>query len=144
MRAGAILGLLLLFSPPALAEAPPPPDPHGAVLCAWHIYLRVKDIGESCLSDEQSDFKQLLAQSVEKIEAFIMANGPASQKEIDEARARIRADTAMFQHRLGYEVCRPAERDLYRHVEAQGLSAMRDYITKLLAVPRKPVMNPCL
>ncbi|MEJ0076978.1 MAG: hypothetical protein WDO17_16340 [Alphaproteobacteria bacterium] len=140
------LSSILLLTMPAHAQAPavPEPDPHGAVLCSWHIYLMMKNWGDTCFPSERTEFKLALSEAIEKIEAFIMASSPATQRDIERARSKMSSDTAASRRRLGRDACTALDKERYRYSEAQGASAIRDDITKLLAVPRKPVMNPCL
>jgi hypothetical protein len=48
------------------------PDPedmaHGAVLCAWSIYIAIKETGSRCFPDEDSAFKAALDASLARID----------------------------------------------------------------------------
>jgi hypothetical protein len=129
---------------------PPPVDPHGAVLCIWTIYIHLKTIGDRCFPDDASEFPELLNEAIERMDKFIMDNGPATRAEIDESKAKSRAYiandrsicTRSESHPLlgMYEAMQSGTRYLPPETVRE---AFRESITKLLAIPRKPVLNPC-
>ena len=111
-------------------------DKHGAVLCAYWIYLDVQAIGERCFPNDQR-FQSTLAAEIPRIEKFIMDNAPATSEQVGQMRARMRADavgaTCGSSDLAGmYVAMRNREGELHKSVD------------DLLSVPRKPVLNPCL
>ncbi len=108
---------------------------HGAVLCAYWLYLDAQSFGERCFPQD-SYFQATLAGEIARIEKFIMDNGPATQAEIGQMRAHMRADTAAA-------ACDGDVKGFYLTIRRQQakLHSADDF---LLSVPRKPEMNPCL
>ena len=152
---GLALSSYLVSVSPALAqprpaekqqrEVPPPPpmDPHGAVLCVWYIYLEIKAVGDRCFRDDASEFPKLLNEAIEQLDTFIVENAPIARPELEAAKAKY----------LGSRnpVCRPDSKNgqlqMYEHLRDsinRDVAGFRASLAKLLAVPRKPVMNPCL
>jgi hypothetical protein len=133
-----------------------PPDPHGAVLCAWQIYLVAAEVGEMCFPGEDAPLKEVLRESIDEMDAFIIANGPATADQIAEAKRRVHEMTGLSQliarareREPGTPICRSeAFRDVvdfvYERMRKQDTQTLRSEIAQLLAVPRKPVLSPCL
>lgn len=151
---------LLLF--PTLASAQDhqprlePPDPHGGVLCIWQMYLAAAAVGEMCFPGEDAPPKDVLRESIGKMDAFIIANDPATAEQIAEAKSKIHEMTGLSrliaearEREPGTPICRSkALRGpvgfLYERIRRQDPETMRAGIAQLLAVPRKPVLSPCL
>src|SRR5271169_4173077 len=55
---------------------------HGAVLCSWAILLDVQFVGDRCYSGQDVDFRQALSQSISRIDAFIVVNGPSTPEAV--------------------------------------------------------------
>jgi hypothetical protein len=131
-----------------------PPDPHGAVLCVWQIYVAAAEVGNMCFPQEGGHFKDVLRESIEKMDAFIISNSPRTAEQIAEEKRRIFDSTGLSQlmarareHEPDIPVCQSkAFGDalvLYEWMRKQDPQTMRADVAKLLAIPRKPVMNPC-
>jgi hypothetical protein len=112
---------------------------HGAVLCTWSIYLSIQYVGKTCFPGE-TETQSLLAGEIDRIDRFIMENGPATREQVGQRKARILAGSAKLQ--CGNDDSKWLE-DAFRAVKTNpaGLHAGVD---DLLSVPRRPVMNPCL
>jgi hypothetical protein len=148
-----LLMLLLLASPAAQGQPnrqPPESDPRGAVLCAWSIYVSLRAVGAACFP-EQVGFNALLDEMIGRMDRFIVDNAPTTQRELDKGKAALSAETIM-----DFEAGPPdgkrrscgehpgGSAQIYRHMEQQGAARLRAEMDRLLAVPRRPVMNPCL
>jgi hypothetical protein len=119
-------------------------DPHGAVLCGWAIYVQVQAIGDRCFPNDKSEFSMFLNESIERMDAFIIENAPALREEVETAKANLRSQIVDHHPTL----CDASSQNedpfrVYKHFRAQNLADLRRGIDKALAVPRKPVMNPC-
>jgi hypothetical protein len=151
-----VLPLLFLVSAfSAHAEENPVPstsDPHGAVLCIWSIYVQLQDFGTICGFDPDTGLQPVLAESIIRMDKFITANSDITQQQLDDKKkALLTSDrdraSKSDQDELR-KVCAgegeggvPA---VYRKLAATDPEHIRWEITKLLEIPRKPVMEPCI
>ncbi|MBA2919943.1 hypothetical protein [Sphingomonas sp. CGMCC 1.13658] len=110
---------------------------NGAVLCSWMINLEMKAIGEKCHPDDK-DIDAALGDALRDIHAFIAANSSTSQAEI-EAAARQRIEMAKRE-----AICVGDGENMYQLLHREGAREIRERTAKMLAVPRPPVLNPCL
>ena len=148
-----MLAGMFIATPASQAEPRLEVDPHGAVLCVWSIYVAARHVGEVCLPGENGEFKQALDDSIELMDRFIMKNGPATREELEARKEFDRAlllkpsDDEKNSGRMS-EICKSKvltdARRLYDGIKTVGTSEIRKGIEALLAIPRKPVMNPCL
>jgi hypothetical protein len=126
----------------------PQPNPedlkHGAVLCSWMILLGTKKIGEKCYPGQDTEFQALLAQSIARVDQFIIDNAPMTREKLEELKqaspfgGEIPTESLCSgDYRKFYEI----EKEAYGKL---GPEALRRGIDDLLSVPRQPVMNPCL
>ncbi len=115
----------------------------GAVLCSWMIYNAVRDALGGCGADQHPALRADLDRDIAALEAFISANS-VLPVTVAELRARAEAErvrTAASQPR----VCGGGDAgEVVRGLDAVGPDGRREEIGKLLAVPRWPVLNPCL
>jgi hypothetical protein len=112
---------------------------HGAVLCAWSIYVGILYVGKTCFPDDK-ETHSLLSGEITRIDRFIMKNSPTTREQIERAKAEM----PYFD--------KPAKcgdgRDAWLQALFKGYGAdpqsLRAEVDDLLSVPRKPVMSPCL
>jgi hypothetical protein len=127
------------------AEAQQPqldgPDPQGAVLCAWLIYVTLQAVGERCFLGN-SETIAAIDESIEKIETFVFVNAPATRDEIAAKRKHFRSLVIDAPAPYCSDMGEPFK--MYRSMQAVGPTRIRNEVANLLAVPRKPVWNPCL
>ena len=151
-------GTIAIAQPPAVVTTPPvarPPtgeapdsnsDPryaaediaHGAVLCTWSLMLGVKAVGEKCHAREDDSFASALAGAIADMDRFIAANGTPRTAAL-AAQAREVSTTLKRE-----DICTPDGERLYEIVRSRGPAALREAVARMLAVPRPPVMNPCV
>jgi hypothetical protein len=122
---------------PPLGKLNPEDVKHGAVLCAWTIYLTVRVIGDTCYAPKDENLHAALDQEIARIDKFIMDNAPATPDELEIMRRR-------FTFVTSDSICKRESRQFYEGIRNWGLEKIHQSVTDLLSVPRKPVMNPCL
>jgi hypothetical protein len=109
---------------------------HGAVGCAWMIYVTLEQYGEACAPGD-AETHAMLAEAVGRIDRFVMENGPATPDEIAAGKKRL-SDQAGHYRSCGGDLA-----SMYAGLPRDP-AALRKSIDDLLSVPRKPVINPCL
>jgi hypothetical protein len=112
---------------------------HGAVLCIYMINLHAAVTGRVCYPGKDEVLQSALDESLARIEAFVLENSSISAAEL----ARWRQEYTDRQKDSG-QLCSGESADLYKTLRDRGAEALRASTDKLLSVPRKPVMNPCL
>jgi hypothetical protein len=144
----ALIFLALAAIGPASAqslvqEPVPKPDPEdlkrGAVLCVWQIYAFIREFGATCHPFEDADVRDQIARSVERMEEFIVINGHPGPNYISSWEQRF--------HDSGKnkDICKSKDAEqMYRAFVKLTPAEIKDKTDFLLAVPRMPVMNPCL
>jgi hypothetical protein len=140
------LAMLVATGSGAIAQQNPPqfpnPNPedlkHGAVLCAWGIYLAAKDIGETCYPSRDTAFQATLEKEIARIDRFILDNAPMTKEQLEQLK-----QTPPFKPQTAL-LCQQDLRHLYEVLRKAGPQKLDSSITDLLSVPRKPVLNPCL
>lgn len=124
----------------------------GAVLCLAQIYLAVQAESELC-QGQGEDWTGEIGAALDRIYSFIEANSltPITKDELvansDKQIVKFREQVRKRYERFGDEasVCRAVSQGgLGAGMKKKGLDAFRADIDKALAVPRPPVMNPCL
>src|SRR3954447_13816833 len=114
----------------------------GAVLCTWSIYLSIHNQTEACaLPRRPAD--DAIDQAITAIDDFIVANSSLHPtKEMLEAfkRNAAAADIRLVRQG-GPESCKSQDLERFRSVSPEKIQSS---VKALLAVPREPVMNPCL
>jgi hypothetical protein len=124
---------------------------HGAVLCAWEIYVTVRAHIEACSPGEDPNFEANLDYAIDQINGFVAENSlvPITKPQLMDAieQRKLQAKRAMFGH---------SHEGQRKRCEADGISSIAkplklapqdawvSGLTKLLSVKRPPVMNPCL
>jgi hypothetical protein len=111
---------------------------HGAVLCAWSIYLAIKETGSRCFPDEDLEFKAALDNSIAHIDQFIIDNAPMTGEQFQHYKQRAIDFTIKF------DVCTRDHKMMYEMMRKAGPKEIGDSTARMLAVPRTPAMNPCL
>jgi hypothetical protein len=61
---------------------------HGAVLCAWSIYIAIKETGSRCFADDDPDLKAALDASIARIDQSIIDNAPMSDEQFQSYKQR--------------------------------------------------------
>lgn len=119
----------------------------GAVMCGWMIYDAVRDALASCPADRFPALRADLDRDVPAIERFIAANSvlPTAVAELHAGAEARRARSAAPPSRPQAPVCTAeAAGGLVGALDAMGPEGRRAAVEQLLAVPRWPVLNPCL
>ena len=119
---------------------------HGAVLCAWRIYVDTLAALEVCQPDTHAALRQDLLQATEAIADFIVANSltPVKKADLEAYVATRRAETRAQSNAAG-KACSPEfiEQSLPK-LEAVPHDERQAQTADMLSVPRPPVMDPCL
>lgn len=80
-----------------------------------------------------------------RMEAFIIENKPTTRVEIDATkRSLIEKADLNYQKSTRFCALENFSLQIFRFLKERGKAALEEEMTKLLAVPRKPVMNPCI
>jgi hypothetical protein len=118
-------------------------DKSGAVLCIWAIYLSVQARTTDC-GFARRPVDDAIDESVSAMDEFILANS-----SLHPSRTMLEGfkhEAAEGERSLALErglrtYCEIGPTELLR---SQSPDQIRATIKKLLAIPREPVMNPCL
>ena len=124
---------------------------HGAVLCAWQLFIDQKLILEACPGDD-IDWAQEFSTAVDRTNDFIIANSfdrPTKQQLEDHIAQRLAGYTqklATMSTADAERTCRNmrAAPKAMKIFKAMGHEKFRAYVDDLLSVPRLPVLVPCL
>jgi hypothetical protein len=115
----------------------------GAVLCVWSIYLSVQAETAACnLARRPVD--DAMDEAIIAIDEFILANSSLhpTRAMLDEFKRRAaESELSAVRQRGLQKVCQSSDLEHFRSV-ARG--EIKTSTKSLLAVPREPVMNPCL
>ncbi|WP_050422488.1 hypothetical protein [Bradyrhizobium tropiciagri] len=112
----------------------------GAVLCAWSIYLSIQAQTAACARSRQPA-DDAIDQAIIAIDQFILENSSLHPtKEALEAFKR-RAAAAGGDASRQPQLCQRHDFDRLRSMAPEEIQAS---VRALLAIPREPVMNPCL
>ena len=115
----------------------------GAVLCAWSIYLSVRTQTSACaLSRQPAD--DAIEEAITAIDGFIMANSSLHPTHDMLEDFKRRAEESELRHARQTGMQKYCENELARHLRSGSPDQIRASVKQLLAVPREPVMNPCL
>ncbi|MBR0850271.1 hypothetical protein JQ543_21170 [Bradyrhizobium diazoefficiens] len=115
----------------------------GAVLCAWSMYLSVRTQTTACAVSRQP-VDDAIDEAISAIDGFIITNSslhPTHEMLEDFKR---RAGEAELRHARQLGMQKYCENNLAQHFRRQNPDQVRASVKGLLAVPREPVMNPCL
>lgn len=113
----------------------------GAVLCTWEIYIQVRGMLETCSTKETLPFRVLMDKGINRINDFIVENSlePISKKQLQTTILK-----KMEKTNKDKSICQSED---WIKIMQNFTSQAEDFnksIELLLAVPRPPVMNPCL
>ncbi|KWV59212.1 hypothetical protein AS156_31535 [Bradyrhizobium macuxiense] len=113
----------------------------GAVLCAWSLYLSIQAKTAACaLPRRPTD--EAIDQAIVAIDQFILENSSLHPtKEALEAFKRNAATFSLRALNSQPQLCQGSDLDHFRSIDPEKIRAG---VKALLAVPREPVMNPCL
>jgi hypothetical protein len=115
----------------------------GAVLCVWSIYLEVQAETKAC-GLPRRPVDDAIDKAVLAIDSFIIANSSLrpTQAMLNEFKRRT---SESFIHDLQsrgiQKACDGSDLEAFRSGTPDKVAAS---VRALLAVPREPVMNPCL
>lgn len=115
--------------------------PQGSVMCSWHIYIHMLAQAESC--DVDQSWRDSTKDAVERINQFIIENSLSSltkegvnketEKQLKESKKHFESDRA--------RQCKSGMANMSGKVDKV---AFKKTIDELLAIPRPPVINPCM
>src|ERR1700687_4614782 len=114
----------------------------GAVLCVWSIYLSVQAQTAPCALPRRP-VDDAIDQAIVAMDDFILANSSLHPtKAMLEAfkRGAVAPDLSSVRQ-LGPQICKGSTIEGFRRPSPEQIQAT---VKGLLAVPREPVMNPCL
>ena len=115
----------------------------GAVLCAWSMYLSIRTQTTAC-SVSREPVDDAIDEAITTIDGFIIANSslhPTHEMLKDFKRRAGEAELGRARQLGMQKYC---ENHLAQHFRRQSPDQIRASVKGLLAVPREPVMNPCL
>jgi hypothetical protein len=121
-------------------------DRSDAVLCFWDLYVNLKVGADYCLPDSEPELKEDFTDAVERIKTFIVANSltPVSRSDLDAFVEKRRTEFLARVPKTPPGMPRCARLDFFTDYLADGREKRRADVAKILAVPRPPVLNPCL
>jgi hypothetical protein len=118
---------------------------HGAVLCAWRVYVDTLAAIDVCQPGEHAELRADIAQAVDAIADFIVANNltPVTKSDLEAYIAQRHAETEAQRGAAG-KVCSAEfiEQSLPK-MEAIPHEQRLAQTIDLLSVPRPPVLDPC-
>lgn len=115
----------------------------GAVLCVWSLYLTVQAETAACAMT-RLPVDDAIDQAIAAIDEFILANSSLrpTRAMLDDFKRRVAESHLNFAGRHGMaRSCGSRDIERFRTASPDQVQAS---IKALLAVPREPVMNPCL
>jgi hypothetical protein len=115
----------------------------GAVLCAWSIFLSVQSQTAAC-EMARTPADDAIDEAIIAIDEFILANSslhPTRAMLEDFKRRAAEGDLSFMRQRGLQESCKISDIGRFRSLAPDQIHAS---VKSLLAVPREPVMNPCL
>jgi len=124
---------------------------HGAVLCAWEMYLSVKKMTELCHFDGDKAFNGRLNRAINRIDDFIVANSLSSvtkaeveQQSIYLIEQNLPSPKGADQEAAVRKQCAAEFKSLINDYRSMTPERFNGHIDDLLSVPRPAVMAPCL
>jgi hypothetical protein len=118
---------------------------HGAVLCAWNIYVGLAAVLDVCFPDEEPELREDLHRGIEAMKEFIVTNSlqPVSKADLEAQVARALAQARELSTK-GQCSALKSEDTVLHAIQSLPREQRRASVADLLSVPRPPVMNPCL
>ena len=120
-----------------------PPTGAGAVLCIWLIHVTVQAWTAEC-GLPRSAADSALDESIAAMDEFIIANSslhPTRAALADFKRRAAESELSGMRREGSPKMCVNRDIEGFRQRSPDQISASTK---ELLAVPREPVMNPCL
>ena len=118
-------------------------DNSGAVLCVWLIYLTIQAATAECgVPRQPSD--DAIDKVIADMDEFILANSslhPTRAMLDDFKHRRMELEMSVLRQKGLQTFCEGPD---IKHFRSLSTDRIHAEIKKLLAVPREPVMNPCL
>jgi hypothetical protein len=115
----------------------------GAVLCAWSIYQAVRTETQACgLARRPVD--DAIDAAIAAIDEFILTNSSLhpTRATLEDFKRRAAEQELSGLRQLGLQkFCEVSSVEIWRSRRPEEIQAS---VKSLLAVPREPVMNPCL
>jgi hypothetical protein len=114
----------------------------GAVLCVWSIYLSTQAQTAACaLPRRPTD--DAIDQAIDAIDNFIIANSSLhpTKAMLEAFKRDAAAEELTSLRRAQPQFCERRDLERFRSISPEQIRAG---LKTLLAVPREPVMNPCL
>jgi len=114
----------------------------GAVLCDWSIYLSVQAQTAACaLPRRPTD--DAIDRAIVAIDEFILANSSLhpTRSTLEDFKQRAAASVRGALQARGPDFCKNSDLEGFRSPSPEKIQAG---VKALLAIPREPVMNPCL
>lgn len=117
-----------------------------AIFCAWDIYVGLMLGADYCYPDSHWELKEDLVDAVERLEGFIVANSltPITREQLEAAVQRRRKEFVDGISRMPAHGPRCPSTSWIDELQRDGRAKRRADVTEMLAVPRPPVLNPCL
>lgn len=121
-------------------------DQDTAVMCVWTIYVGLHVAADYCFPDSEKELREDFADAVEHFKDFIVANSltPVRRSDLDAYVETRRKELLARASKLPAGAPRCARTDMFTHYQADGGEKRRADVARMIAVPRPPVMNPCL
>jgi hypothetical protein len=124
---------------------------HGAVLCAWQIYIALRAELDTCFAGKYPELRDDISTSIGAINKFIVTNSflPTSQNEVEASALaedmKLRSPIAKMPLDQLAKVCQSGSLGKMVIQAAKATHTQRQKSTDdLLSIPRPPVLNPCL
>lgn len=118
---------------------------HGAVLCAWRVYVDTLAALDVCQPGQHTELRADIAQAVDAIADFIVANNltPITKRALEAYIAQRHVETEAQRGAAG-KVCSAEFIDeSLPKMEAIPHEQRVAQTIDLLSVPRPPVLDPC-
>jgi hypothetical protein len=118
-------------------------DSHGAVLCAWGLFLGVQAETKAC-NLQRRPVDDAIDEAISEMDDFILANSslhPTKAMLADFKRRAEEQTVAKIASGDPDKICSGKDLATFRNLTTDRIKAsMKD----LLTPPREPVMNPCV
>jgi hypothetical protein len=112
----------------------------GAVGCMQLIAISLKGYGEIC-QPSNKEVNQAFGQSIDQMNKFIAAN---SDQELSSVQSAAQRQLEYYTRRNKKTICTKSAREMYELFAASGSTGILEWSNNVTAIPRPPVMNPCL
>lgn len=115
----------------------------GSVLCVWSLYLSVQALTAACALPRRP-VDDAIDRAIVAIDEFILANSslhPTRSMLEQFKREAAEGEVSSVRRWRGPEFCKNDDFELFR---SPAPKKIEEGVKELLAVPREPVINPCL